>query len=926
MKSSDYHYVERRGCIPLRNALIVFIIICFSLTFPGMAFVPTASATVPTVNTVELAMGEEALPIYSKEDLQNILNDIRGKLDAYFPVTTELIFLEDIRNELKRQLTEVEMKIEEDLAAMPDVPGEEFNTDFDAILDDIKRMIYMLDDIIISPSIEDIDAVLELMETLDQELQDDILAARMDVPDKATFVRGKSQPLDYIETTVTDENLAETDEIVFTERIRAKAAELRDNFVHMVSWVTLNVKNEVYPGSMKTADEVLVDGAGNALDICTLLITFFRINNTPAKYIKGYKDLTPEQFMNWTGTSTIEAAIEVIEGNNNPPVIHLDDGRIRIEHVYVAFYGPNKQWAVVDPAFKEYIKIPGSGFAVDQEAMDTFIAAIDLDEDATTYLIDYAVAENVIEAQTAVYNSTVNHIDEVIGTREILATQKIVPPIYLSRGILPSENFIEEFSAIPSHLQVKFMVEMTYPFWWWNVTDFRYITPMSRIAGKRISIYYEPADPETYNAKVEEYGSIYDVPNSRFFWMNPVLEIDGDIVARGSSRLLTSYQKVYTGFWMPGTGATYQNKEIRAGNKYDLSIPTQETSMEELKRLAEELQKKIAESELGPDDIVTDDMILERLRLAGMFYFAAKGALSEKIARRLNIVVTNHMSIGYVCDEIKAAPGYMIKKAGVHIDVVRNSIKAISASGNEDDVINYRASAGWLSTAMESAMIDLAFRTTKHVPSIAVSTAVIFVEASKQGVPIHKIRPEHLSADLAGITWANFSTLNHIKEYVGTYGYTAFIPQRPIMLTTETGTQWYGDGWQVVNPVTGSAGYMICGGPVYGGMVEDVQVINGGSSANIVEHPLSVVELLLHTLIIGGGPISSGLGHMMAADYIYSLAVSSAGIIRIVPLILGFQVIGVALIIAGIAGFITVYGSFWPSGACFKRRREYAYV
>jgi sugar-specific transcriptional regulator TrmB len=144
---------------------------------PGMAVLPAALAA-------EL-MGGEELVVSSKEVLQNTLNDIRGKLDAGFPVTTELIFLEDIKNELKRQLAEVELTIEEDLSMLPDISMAEFNTDFEEILNNAKRIIYMLDNIIISPSIEQIDSVLELMEILEPEIQNEILATKPELPNRA---------------------------------------------------------------------------------------------------------------------------------------------------------------------------------------------------------------------------------------------------------------------------------------------------------------------------------------------------------------------------------------------------------------------------------------------------------------------------------------------------------------------------------------------------------------------------------------------------------------------------------------------------------------------------------------------------------------------------------------------------------------------
>jgi len=222
-------------------------------------------AVLPAAIAAELTSGEEQV-MFSKEVLQETLNNIKTNLDAGFPVTTELIFLEDVRNELKRQLADIEAEA----AAMPYIPGAELNPDFEEGLNNARKMVDNLGEIIINPSIEKIDSVLELMETLDQEVQGEILADQPDflelpnrVINKTTAVF-ETPPLDYVGAAVTDADLAETDEIVFTDRLMKKVEELHKNFVHLVSWVTLNVRNEFYPGSTKTTDEVLVDMAGNA--------------------------------------------------------------------------------------------------------------------------------------------------------------------------------------------------------------------------------------------------------------------------------------------------------------------------------------------------------------------------------------------------------------------------------------------------------------------------------------------------------------------------------------------------------------------------------------------------------------------------------------------------------------------------------------
>ena len=892
----------------------------FSLSCPGIS---TISAVVAAEVVNEFTSEEPIpvpIPIYSKEVLLDTLNNIRGKLLAGFPATTELIFLEDVRNEFKRQLAELEEVIEEELT---DIPGEALNTDFEGVLDEARRLLYRLDNIIVNPSIDQIDAALELIGTFEPEPeQKDLLAARMELPDRAVGSLERKPALVSIETAITETDLAETDEIVFTDRIIEKAGALH-NFVLMVSWVTANIKNEFYPGSMKTAEEVLVDGAGNAYGQCTLLIALFRAKDIPAKYVRGYKTLTIEQLMNWTGGLTPEAAIEIIEGNNNPIVERFYDEsgnveKVRLDHVFVAFYAPNKKWAIVDPSFKEYTYTEGTGFEIDQATKDALGETVTfLNEEETIALANYADIETIINEQAAIYDNNVSHIDEVLGTREISAAQKIIPPIYIVKGILTDEDYIEEFSAIPRSLQTMFAIETTVPYWWWEITNLFHMTPVAKLAGKRVSVYYAPVNQDAYDAAIDQYGNIYNVPNARnLFQMRPVLEIGGEVVAVGNySTRLGDYHKSHTYFRMPGTSWVLQSKSLRAGNKYDLSIPTQETSLEEVKRLAEELQIVADESGLSPDEIVTDDMILEKLRLVGMIYFGAKGVFSEQIARRLGVMTTNHMSLGYICDEIKWN-GTGVAKAGLHMDVVRNAIKVISTTGDSAAEKTYMGSAGWVSTGLEHAVINIAFGAT------AVSTGMMFTEAAKQGVPLHTIRPGHLYADLAGVTIVNPATRSHIVKYVNA-GYLAIIPQRPIAVDSGEGSSWLGEGWQVINPVTGAAGYLICGGIVYGGIVEDPVLINGGSSATIIDHPLSKFELFLFALVMGFGPICSGLGHMVAADALYAYLATYAGYAAGVPMVLAMSAVGAALIAVGLAAFALTYMSLIAILNNSKRRRVY---
>ena len=452
MKSSDYHYVARQGYIPIRNVLIAFVIICFSLTFPGMALIPAVVAA-------ELSGSEEALPIYEKEVLQKTLNDIKGKLDAGFPVTTELSFLEDIRNELNRHLTEAENAVAELSLTIPDIDMAEFEAEFTEKLDNARRLIYELDNIIINPSIDQIDSVLKLIEILDPEVQGEILATKPELPNRTVDTKAnvfKERPVKATGAPVTEADLAETAEIVFTDAIIAKALELNHDVVDIFTWVRFNIDYEPYYGSMKGSNETLVDMAGNDCDQSSFLLALLRASGIPSRYVRGDVELKIEDLMNWTGGKTPEAAVAIMQRNKIPTTIIYKFDAIEgviFDHIWVeAFDGHN--WRLMDPSFKTYIYTEGMAFDLDDSAMASFADSIS-EVNENIYLIDHNAMKTSLEAQGdwlkgIAGNSTVG---EFLGKREILISEKKSLPPYLARGIIGDRKPAEEFAEMPEGMR-----------------------------------------------------------------------------------------------------------------------------------------------------------------------------------------------------------------------------------------------------------------------------------------------------------------------------------------------------------------------------------------------------------------------------------------------------------------------------------------
>ena len=914
MKNGMRYFLSRRQWAIHKTALIIFIITCFSMSFPGMVLIPAAFAS-------ELAMGEESTLIYSKEDLQNTLNNIKGKLMADFPATTELIFLEDIRNELNRQLAEVESMVAEFNLTPPDIDMTEFKAKFAEKMDKAKRMIYMLDNIIINPSIEEIDSALELLEIFNPEVQGEILAVKPELPNRTVATGAnvfKVRPVKATGAPVTDADLAETPEIVFTEAIIAKAAELNHDVVDIFTWVKFNIVYEPYYGSSKGSQETLVDMAGNDCDISSLLLALLRApgSDIPSRYVRGDVELKIEDLMNWVGVPPLddtateeqkrgarEAAVAILQRNKIPTTVIYKFEEIEgviFDHIWVeAFDGHN--WRLMDPSFKTYVYTKGTGIAVDIAELES-LRETTITSEGNVVSID----QEAIKAFTqSLPELTPEEEAVVLDKREIFVSEKNNLPPYLARGIIGDRKPAEEFSTMPESMQVQVKIVMP--------GGNKVVMPLATIAGKRVSFIYIAAYPG-HQAYLDSIGGIYNLvwPYTAAIRMKPVLQIDGETVAEGAIVGLAQRQDVQVGFLRPGIYDPLNpvweitNKPLTTGNRYNIFITTQKTSTNELLRLGDEAEERIMGLPL--DGYLTDEMIDEKLRLSGMLYFSTVDGLSDRISKIVNVVPVGHVSMGYICDEIK--PVYIwffglwtINKGGSHIDVVRSVKCPTSVIGNRADEVTWMKMKGAVSTNMEHGMIEIV-NSTEGNKIEAVSTVKIFYKASEQGIGIHIIKKETLEADLAGIS-AHYVVKNHIRGFVNK-GYIAMIPQRGI-----TVGGWSGQGWIVMDEDTGAAGYMICGG-----LNSETMLINGGSGTTIINNPIATFEAFLMKLTPGLGALS------VATMLMYAIG----ELLGVMPvyMVVGGVLFSYVFVLLAVTLFIAAFTV--PPLSIWIRRREYAYA
>jgi len=670
------------------KVICYFVIMCFSMACPGMAVLPATFA--------EALSSEEQTVVYSKEVLQETLNKIKTNLTEGLSNTTELVFLESIRDDPTEQLLKIESTAEEVRGTLPASYIGNFEVNLEEKLSGLRNLIKKIDNIIINDpvSIGQIDTVLDLIEVLDPEVQGEVLATKPELPNRTVDTKAnvfKARPVKATGAPVTEADLAETAEIIITPAIEALALELNNDVVDIFTWVKFNIDYEPYYGSMKGSNETLTDMAGNDCDTSSLLLALLRASGIPSRYVRGDVELKIEDLMNWTGGKTPEAAIAIMQRNKIPTeVIYKFDKPegVIFDHIWVeAFDGHN--WRLMDPSFKIYVYTEGVDFEANEDTANDIAAAITHVDNKIS--IDYVAISGIFETQTTACENELGHltVDEVLGKRGILISEKNNLPPYLAKGIIGDRKPAEEFSVMPENMKVKVKITLT--------GGASYETPLSLIAGKRVSIVYVPATAGD-QAIIDWYGSIYDVPlPSLTVQMRPELQIDGETVASGASiglGLYGRYAKI--GFLRPGTydpllpitdaDWEFTNKPLLAGNRYNVSITTQRTSLDEASRLGEKAQEVII-GLLG-DTPMTDDMIDESLRLSGMLYFGSVSSASDHISKSLNVVSVSHISMGYICDEIRPSLGFFgivwsISKGSVHIDVVRSVSCPTSTIGNQ---------------------------------------------------------------------------------------------------------------------------------------------------------------------------------------------------------------------------------------------------
>lgn len=539
-----------------------------------------------------------------------------------------------------------------------------------------------------------------------------------------------------------------------------------------------------------------------------------RASNIPARYKAGIVGLPINMVTNWVGVETPEAAVDVFSSIGIPSEAITSGGDkiigLKFYHVWVEAYNSHGRWVGMDPSFKQYKYYDGVDIntitSVDVNTVYNGLTMGAVVEDDYTLNLN---VDNVANDLNEYKDKLISHVgmnataEDIFGYREITNKAKGILPPTDNGGIFGISETKEVFSEIPS--SIRYTVN-------YQISGINYTTALPAIAGKSTTISYVPADQ--YNANlIERYGSIFDVP-AFLVRMKPVLKVDGEVVAEGASVTLGSYQTLYSSFKRPDGEWNTNTRGFTVGATYASVIDLQKTPFDLVEKRKADLED--ISSHLG-EEVATSEMVEEMLHFTGLAYFAKTDFDSDLAAKIQDVVWVRLPAQAIVAQEVTVSYFFWfpwkISRGASSIDVKRNTLNPVSVTLNPDNEKAWMATIGISGSGTE----HLIFEELHSVESV--STVKILALANERGIPIYNITSENIDTVLPLLN-TYFLVKDNIRASVEK-GYVAICPRDNVSLNN-----WHGQGWIVMNPESGAAGYLLAGRLMTGSVIE---MIAGGS-------------------------------------------------------------------------------------------------
>jgi len=506
--------------------------------------------------------------------------------------------------------------------------------------------------------------------------------------------------------------LIETPEVKFTDRIKDLADSLDNNPGKIFDYVLNNINYEPYYGSLKGADETLLEKAGNDYDISSLLIALLRYSGYPARYVQGEMMIPIEWISGLLGVDDHWMPSYIIGTNHIPGTQYTVNGEpyaIRLEWVWVETYIPwmggkvyrgsfdaddvgNAKWlwCPMDGSIKEYEEEEGLSLrevgSFDAEGLiNSYQSSGTVGADGSITGMDTTI---INDAWNAHKDEFTNFLSDSLGDPTLgqVAGVRKIKELYLGfiPGTLPY-NVLEEnerWDEIPDNLRHKVRIVVSY----WplylaqepslDLLEIDYKAPTCELSGKRITVSYRPASSEDEEL-IKAYGGKYKVVPAVYLHLLMQLKVEGEIrgdhlIDEISMGLSENLGIMFYTPWSPTRPVESIENVIKAGGHYAIVFDWQK--MPSYYPLESGLKVCEAVADLSKYE---DDYMGEQLRNVGLTYLYQLDKSDEMYARTCGVVTSREPAecfvsfdpdVAYLAEFIP----YQVTGSKVRIDLDRD--------------------------------------------------------------------------------------------------------------------------------------------------------------------------------------------------------------------------------------------------------------
>jgi len=644
--------------------------------------------------------------------------------------------------------------------------------------------------------------------------------------------------------------LAESDEVVLSQAVIDKAAELEHDPVKIYHWVRNNIETIPGWGSYQNSDLTLGAQRGNSFDVASLLIALLRASQIPSRYVMGVAEVDAERYTNWLGDfENADVASDYAVANGIAVQVVTRGGeihRVRTQHMWVQAaidYFPSRgaknrsadSWVDLDASFKQYEYLEGVDFSqvtgVSVESFqDQFFVNGSIDEESR---FQQGIDEDgILSVQSPLIDHLVNNpslqtFEDAVGSRRTIVKEYPTLP-----SELPYTKFNQGamFGLVPSNLQNRAAV---------GFNGERTVFPFAKVNNKKITVQFKPATQSDEDALVAllPEGEVTDVnqlpSNIPGFLIRviPELSLSGEVFRQGN--VMTLGDEVNLSYQISGPLTTYvpYNYSVVAGSYLNVPLISQSVSplfFEELQSEIQATRDTLNSRDTSQiNNLTQEDLIGDLFYAGGLAYFAQSIFLND-LAN--NEVGSSKLEFGYGSygyepeQDVFFGVPRGIRTGGIGVNMLF-AVSAESSNGDTELRNSIRFRSGLINSALEHIVPEQMVSDPMN-PVQGFSSVRALSYAIADGQQLYQIDSNNLD-EIMPILNLDFETENQIRGSVRA-GNFVIAHERNVV-----SEGWNGSGYIILDPETLIGTYMISGGR------------NGGVLVDAVTEPfISVLSVL----------------------------------------------------------------------------------